>query len=197
MGGAGIASGELLKLQGRSQDLTATPSIAADEVLDSTRAKITINEGTESTTFTIRVTGINTSIAGKQFGAHLHVGPCVGASGSSAGPHYNHEVSAGGKAYPAFPGEEPDEDTAAVNTDTEVWFDLVPDAEGMAHDTTTVQFVPVDYHPDPKYIAGVMSIVMHQLETDENGGAGARQACFPVDVPQWIPKPSPSPSPTQ
>ena len=33
---------------------------------------------------------------------------------------------------------------AKVSTETEVWFDLLPNAEGMAYDKTTVPFVPVD-----------------------------------------------------
>jgi hypothetical protein len=58
----------------------------------------------------------------------------------------------------------------------------VPSAEdGVASDTTTVPFVPVD--PD-----GIMSIVVHEHETETTfGSAGPREACFPVRVPQWIP----------
>jgi hypothetical protein len=79
---------------------------------------------------------------------------------------------------------------------TEVCFDLVAHEEGMAYNETTVPFVPVD--PD-----GIMSVVVHVMSTNTDsangtiGSAGARQACFPVSLPQWIPTASPSPSPTE
>jgi hypothetical protein len=53
--------------------------------------------------------------------------------------------------------------TAEVNPSTEVWFDLIPDAAGIASDETTVPFVPVD--PD-----GVMSVVVDVLETNTEFG---------------------------
>lgn len=189
LGGTGVASGALLKIQSWSEDLTTTPTVPLDEVLDSARAKITINQGTDSTTFTIRVTGIDPSIAGTKLGSHLHIGRCVEGKPTDAGPHYNHQVAVDGKKLPAT--EVDPTDWAEVSADTEVWFDLVPNEDGMAYDTTTAQFIPVDSD-------GVMSIVIHQRETDGTGAAGPRQVCFPVNVPQWIPEePSPSPSPTE
>lgn len=71
--------------------------------------------------------------------------------------------------------------TPEVSSETEVWFDLIPNAVGVASDETTVPFVPVD--PD-----GVMSVVVHVAPTNTDlllglaGGAGARQACFPLSV---------------
>lgn len=184
LGGAGVASGALsniLKIQGFSRDLTTTPSTPADEIFDSARAKITINKETNSlTTFTIRVTGIDVTglDRGQTFGSHLHTGPCIEGSGASAGPHYNHDVAR--SANPAKIGRE-----------TEVWFDLVPDEDGMAYAKTTVPFVPVDN--------GEMSIVVHQLPTNPTtGAAGARQACFPVEVSsELFPTAFPSPTPTE
>jgi Cu/Zn superoxide dismutase len=186
LGGTGVASGALsniLKIQGFSEDLTMTPSAPADEVLDSARAKITIDQRVDSTTFTIRVTGIDPSAAGKTLGSHLHIGPCVEGNGGSAGPHYNHDVALG--ITPA-----------RISSETEVWFDLIPDEDGMAYDETTVQFVPID--SNPAYDPGVMSVVVHQSSTDPStGAAGARQVCFPVNTPsEWAQQPTPSPSPT-
>jgi hypothetical protein len=182
VGGAGVASGALsniLKIQGFSEDLTMTPSTVADEVFDSARAKITIDKETDSiTTFTVRVTGIDPSAAGKTFGSHLYTGPCIEGSGASAGPHYNHDT-----ARSISP--------AGIRPETEVSFDPVPDENGMAYDETMVRFVPVD--PD-----GVMSVVVHQLTTNPTtGAAGSRQACFPAEVSQLFPTALPSPTPTE
>lgn len=184
MGGAGVASGalsDILKIQGFSEDLTMTPSTVADEVFDSARAKITIDKETDTlSTFTIRVTGIDVTglDPGQTFGSHLHTGPCIEGSGASAGPHYNHDAAS--SASPVRIGRE-----------TEVWFDLVPDEDGMAYAETTVPFVPVD--------DGEMSIVVHQLPTNPTTGtAGARQACFPVQVSsELFPTAFPSPTPTE
>ena len=66
-----------------------------------------------------------------------------------------------------------------------MWFDLVPSEEdGAASFTATVPFVPKD-------LDGVMSIVVHVEPTQPiTGFASLRQACFPMSVPQWIPKPT-------
>jgi hypothetical protein len=142
------------------------------------------------------VTGIDPTIAGTPLGSHLHTGPCVEndfgnptaspspiAPGAQAGPHYNHDVHFFGKAFPKL-GELPSDTVAAVSPKTEVWFDLVPDAEGTASDKAKVSFVPVDSD-------GVMSVVVHVLPTNTEpnypnaggvGTAGGRQACFPLSV---------------
>ena len=129
-------------------------------------------------------------VAGQEFGAHLHTGPCVDKDytgfytglpdsppkvpGGKAGPHYNHEAALG-------------DSTPAVNPETEVWFDLVPNDHGEAVDDTKVQFVPKDNSPNPLFIPGEMSIVIHVSPTDPStGGAGARQACFKLLTPDWI-----------
>jgi hypothetical protein len=64
----------------------------------------------------------------------------------------------------------------------------VPSEEDRAaSDQVTVPFVPLD-------LDGVMSIVIHVESTDEDTGlAGARQACFPLAVPEdWIYQPLPT-----
>jgi Cu/Zn superoxide dismutase len=176
LGGTQVASGALsriLQVREPAEDLLTAPG-----PLDSAKGKVTIAEAENGTVFRLRVTGIDPSIAGTPLGSHLHTGPCVEgdvgptpAPGTQAGPHYNHQVIAKGKT----PAE------ATVSPKTEVWFDLVPDAEGIAFDRTKVPFVPVD--PD-----GIMSVVVHvgPTITDPSAGvvgsAGGRQACFPLSV---------------
>jgi Cu/Zn superoxide dismutase len=140
--------------------------------------------------------------AGQEFGAHLHTGPCVDKDytglytglpdsppkvpGGKAGPHYNDEAASGDL-------------TPAVNPQTEVWFNLVPNDHGQATDDTKVQFVPDDNSPNPLFIRGEMSIVIHALPTNTEFGiptanqpagyAGARWACFQLLTPDWAPRP--------
>jgi Cu/Zn superoxide dismutase len=165
-----------------------------DKMLDDAKANITINKTTDSTTFSIRVTGID--VSGIDFskpvpplGSHLHIGKCVKGNmgGTDAGPHYNHDVHFYHKAFPK-PGELPSDTVAEVSPDTEVWFDLVPDQGGTAYDQTTVLFVPVDSD-------GEMSVVVHVDPTNpDTGAAGLRQACFPLDVSQTFATPPPPPA---
>jgi hypothetical protein len=170
---AGGALSNVLKMHGDSVDFVTSSA----QPLDAAKAKITITEGSGSTTFAIRVTGIDPTIAGQTLGSHLHIGPCVEGDGAKAGLHYNHD-----RALGKFP--------VRISPETEVWFDLVPDEEGMAYDSTTVPFVPIDADPDPALEPGVMSVVVHVLPTNPlDGTAGARQACFPVEVPQWASAP--------
>ena len=194
LGGTGIASGallEMLQIREPAADLFTAPG-----PLDSAKGKITIGEAENgATVFKLRVTGIDPTIAGTQLGSHLHTGPCKEgdfgnptaspstAPGGQAGPHYNHQVIAEG--IPAAAAE--------VSSNTEVWFNLVPDAEGIASDKAKVSFVPVD--PD-----GIMSVVVHVGPTIRNpnlgtvGSAGARQACFPLFVSGVFPATVPSPT---
>jgi Cu-Zn family superoxide dismutase len=175
-----------------------TDLLTADGPFDSATARVTINEVEGSTTFSIRVAGIDVSaidptMTGQPMGAHLHTGPCVKgdfgdplatpstAPGAQAGPHYNHDVVALKKRFPTT-GETPSDTVAEVSTKTEVWFDLLPNEDGIAFDRTTVPFVPVDPYP------GDMSVVIHVLPTNpETGKAGDRQACLPLSVSGILP----------
>jgi hypothetical protein len=169
LGGTQVAVGALegdYKFRDALADLLGT-----DGPFDSAKAKTTITHTTAGTTFTIRVTDINTtdpSVVGKPFGAHLHVGSCD--SGLATGGHY--------KDDPTVP--------TAVE-ENEVWFVLKPTEDGMAYDETSVEFVPED-----RIGNGKMSIVIHVGAVDE---ISDKQACFPLDVPsEWTPEPSPSPT---
>jgi Cu/Zn superoxide dismutase len=192
LGGTQVASGalsDILKIQGSAEDLLTS----TEGPLDSARAKIVIEEGTDSTTFTVRITGIAPSMEeGTKLGGHLHTGPCVEGAPTQAGPHYNDEVVKDGKVAPTMQVPFP-LNPAEVSSETEVWFEFVADAEGMAYDRTTVDFIPDDSDPDPN--PGDMSVVVHALPTQTEFGnptalqpagyAGARWACFPVSVPRW------------
>ena len=179
LGATQAASGALSAIfREQSENLLTDPATARP--FDLAKAAIAIAVEGKSTTFSIDVTKIDPSVAGMKLGSHLHTGPCVEESGGSAGPHYNHEVVTKNKSFPVV-GERTYGYTAEVSPNTEVWFDLIPDAAGKASDGTTVPFVPVD--PD-----GVMSVVVHVLPTNTDpllgavGGAGTRQACFPLSV---------------
>jgi superoxide dismutase, Cu-Zn family len=187
LGGTQVASGVLSTIfREQSEDLLT----ASSGPLDSAKATVAITVDGNSTTFRIDVTKIDmTKIDSlqedKPFGSHLHTGPCIEGLGTSAGPHYNHDVVYRNKEWPV-PGEKTYGYTAEVSAETEVWFDLKPVA-GVASHETTVPFVPVD--PD-----GVMSVVVHLGPTNTDplfgpvGGAGPRQACFPLSVKGIFPE---------
>jgi Cu/Zn superoxide dismutase len=160
-------SGDLVDLQ-----------LGAEGPFDDATASLRIMQTTEDgTNFKLRVEGIDTSAEGIKFGAHLHVGECKEGVPTLAGRHYNDQM------FPA--GTLTDYAAAVKSPETEVWFDLVSDANGITADSTLVPFVPVDDD-------GIMSIVIHGLpHTDPNTGvAGARAACLPVTVPSsWIYQP--------
>ncbi len=103
--------------------------------------------------------GLDQAFAGVEYGAHVHVGPCVAGDGAVAGPHYN---STG------LPGTE----GRVVSEQTEVWLDFVIDGKGRASSKAKVPFVI------PKGAAG--SVVIHAAPTAPDGTAGARLACLPV-----------------
>jgi Cu/Zn superoxide dismutase len=191
VGGTGVASGELLdflKVHRNSNDVNTSYA-----TLDAAKAKITIDNGTDNTTtFSVRITGIDVSEVDfsqpvKPLGSHLHIGKCeegdfgnsTASPGGKAGPHYNHDVHYYRKAFPQLVNgvlEPPSDTVAAITDDTEVWFEFVPDEEGMAYDKTTVPFVPVDSDGD-------MAVVVHVDPTNPvTGGAGQRQVCFPLSV---------------
>ena len=161
---AASASSQWLQIRERAEFFTATGP------LFDAKGKITIGEAENgATVFRLRVTGIDTtsdpSIVGRLLGSHLHAGSCEErdfgsatpstAPGGKAGPHYNHDVMAHGKSFPGPGVTNPGE----VSPRTEVWFDLVVDAEGNASDKAKVSFVPVDQD-------GIMSVVVHVLPTN-------------------------------
>lgn len=164
LGGTQVAVGALSETLKVTDALTDLLTNNSDGPFDGTRAKTTVALTTEGTKFTIRVTGIDpSSVPDEGVGAHLHVGPCDDDPTTTViegpGPHFNTDVVAGISP-------------PSVSTETEVWFDLVPDEEGMAYDQTSVDFVPVDQD-------GEMSIVIHEGIASVSS---TKQACFPLSV---------------
>jgi len=131
---------------------------ATSEPLDGARAVLVMRSGDGATTVFLQVTGIDRTAAGRDFGAHLHVGPCVAGNGAAAGPHYNTDVLAG-RVPPR------------VDATTEVWLDFTVGISGTATAIAEVPFVPVP---------GERSVVIHRDPTDAQGVAGPRLACLPV-----------------
>jgi Cu/Zn superoxide dismutase len=171
LGGTQLAAGVIgMFSYGDNGDGDVT-NLPAEGPFDDASLTLQVKKSGDGTNFVLDVTGINPTAAGKEYGAHLHTGICdpLGLNAGMAGPHYNHLVVAEG--VPVADAE--------ISRRTEVWFDLVPNVDGVARDSTTVKFVPVD--PDL-----VMSIVIHNDATAlKTGVAGARAACFPLDVSGW------------
>ena len=112
------------------------------------------------TTAVLHVRGIDTSAAGRTFGAHLHNAACATNQPLLSGGHYNHDAHSGAPQV-------------VVSDETEVWLDFTVDAEGAGDSTSAVRF---------PLIAGARSVVIHANPTDPStGGAGARLACLPVE----------------
>jgi hypothetical protein len=127
--------------------------------LDGASASLRIIESPdEGTGFRLRVTGIDSSWEGHDFGAHLHLGLCETLDSTST-----HYVDPGDLPFP----------------ENEVWFDLVTDDEGVANDETWVQFVPIDKFPSG------MSIVIHRDRAALPTIASQKEVCLPVDVNRW------------
>lgn len=130
------------------------PTVAGP--FDHASATLTLVGTGDRSTAVLVVQGIDRSVAGRRFGAHLHSGPCVAGNGAAAGPHYNHS------------GVTP----PVVNDQTELWLDFTANGGGNGN---AVAHVP--WQPD----SGQHSVVIHALPTAANGTAGPRLACLPVE----------------
>jgi hypothetical protein len=146
------------------------------------KAKVTleIKEAPEATNFKITVKDIVKSETNDVHGAHLHNGPCpdpeVGLDTTLG--HYKDNLS-----------------IAAAMSENEVWFDLETNIFGVATDSTTAQFVPVDKPVDDlnplksDLTPGDMSIVIHEQSAAIPTSSSPKLVCFPLDVrlaPSWI-----------
>jgi hypothetical protein len=158
LGATQVAAGSLAGIyKSEKDDLKDPLPLTNDGVFDSAKAMTTITQTDGTTTFEIRVTGIDGAV-GQPFGAHLHIGPC-----ENSGGHYQDVIG------------------GPIDAVNEAWVAVVPDADGVALGETTVNFVPDD-DKYPLHWPGKMSIVIHQGPLD---APGAKQACFPLPVPQW------------
>jgi len=135
-------------------DLVDLSSTTADPFGDAS-AHLVMTETGKGTRFHLRVKGIATAAAGTEYGAHLHIGPCVEGNGAAALGHYN--------ASTATP--------PVVNNQTEVWLDFEVTEDGTGAGDALVPFVPVP---------GERSVVIHAEATAPSGAAGPRLVCLPV-----------------
>jgi Cu/Zn superoxide dismutase len=135
-------------------DLVDLSSTTADPFGDAS-AHLVMTETGKGTMFHLRVKGIDPAAAGTEYGAHLHIGPCVEANGAAALGHYN--------ASTATP--------PVVNNQTEVWLDFEVTDDGTGAGDALVPFVPVP---------GERSVVIHAETTAPSGAAGPRLVCLPA-----------------
>jgi Cu/Zn superoxide dismutase len=135
-------------------DLVDLSSATADP-FGGASAHLVMTPNAHGTLFHLRLQGIDPAVAGHDYGAHLHVGPCVTGDGAAAGPHYNASTST----------------PPLVSDQTEVWLDFTVTANGTGAADTTVPFVPAP---------GTRSVVIHAEPTAANGTAGPRLVCLPV-----------------
>jgi hypothetical protein len=142
------AHGELRDLQ-----------LGAAGPFDHARASLVMVQHRGRSLVVLQVRGIDRSVAGRDFGAHLHVGPCVTGDGAAAGSHYNAD---------ALAGHVP----PRIDATTEVWLDFTATRAGTGFALTHVPFAP---------LPGRRAIVIHQEPTDPQGAAGPRLACLPVE----------------
>jgi hypothetical protein len=152
-------------------------SDAADKAFNGATATLRIMKTPDGTGFKLRVEEIDTStdpsVVGRHFGSHLHVGPCVDDPDQTDG------------LYPdETRGHYQDVEGGPVTPDNEVWFDVVPNDNGVATHNTFVSFKPVD-----RVGLREMSIVIHAGPT-----GGKRETCLPLDVSGIFPTP---PAPTE
>ena len=135
-------------------DLVDLSSTTADPFGDASAHLVMVQTGI-GTLFHLRVKGIDRAAAGTEYGAHLHIGPCVEGNGAAALGHYN--------TSPATP--------PVVNNQTEVWLDFEVTVGGTGAGDALVPFVPVP---------GERAVVIHAEATAPSGAAGPRLVCLPV-----------------
>lgn len=99
----------------------------------------------------------------REFGVHLHKLAC---EDNKAGGHYQHDGA---------PSMEAVNTPMYANTVNEAWLDFTTSAEGRAEVQTTQTWLP--------RAGEAMSIIIHAMKTDENGRAGDKLACVPLNLP--------------
>lgn len=128
-------------------------------------ARLTIAEVADTTTVSLDVRGM---LPDRTYGAHLHAKPC-GATGTAAGPHYQHRTD------PAASASPPSVDPAYANPRNEVWLDVMTDSQGVGMSRSEQQWL---FTTKPK------SLVIHAKKTEtapgRAGTAGDRVACLTV-----------------
>lgn len=122
-----------------------------------------VETGSGRTITTLTVTGLRPNTT---YGSHAHVNAC-GATGSAAGPHFQHVVD------PVTPSVDP----VYANPANEIWLDFTTDAAGEGHAKSKVDW---QYAPDRR----PRSVIIHATATNtgqnNSGTAGPRLACLTV-----------------
>lgn len=140
--GSAFAAGPLVDLDPAAGPLDGASAVA-----------VAVPVGKQSTVVALLIRGVDRSAAGRTFGAHVHVGPCLPMQPAAALGHYN----TGGPASPT----------------TEVWLDFTVTRSGSGLSVTRVPF---------RIAAGdARSVVVHAEATAPSGAAGGRQACLPLE----------------
>ena len=128
---------------------------------DNATARLQLVDRPSGTTAVLHVRGIDPSVAGRTFGAHLHDGPCGTNAPAAAGGHYNADAHAG---HVPVVVSSADRGLARLHRRRHAV---------QATPASAVRF------PVPP---GTRSVVVHAAPTDPATGlAGARLACLPVE----------------
>lgn len=126
----------------------------SDPTLDGATARVQVVEVDDGTIVSLKVAGIDPSLAGRTLGSHLHVGGCTAGDAAGTGGHLN---TTGG---------------VEVSPTTEVWLDFTVTSGGTAHSIARVPFTVPE--------GGAGSVVVHADPTAPSGAAGTKLACLPV-----------------
>jgi Cu-Zn family superoxide dismutase len=98
----------------------------------------------------------------KTFGAHLHKLPCNDAM--KAGGHYENRP---------WPATTTANDPAYANPSNEAWLDFITDINGKGDALAIVDWVPRK--------GEAKAIIIHAMGTANDGTAGAKLACLPIE----------------
>jgi Cu/Zn superoxide dismutase len=127
------------------------------DVSDGAWASVTAVRSLGQTMVVLNIKGLDRTSAGVEYGAHVHIGPCIAGNGSAALGHYN------------VTGQPP----TSISPETEIWLDFTVTEGGTGHATAIVPFEIPD--------GGAQSIVIHAMATNhQTGAAGIRLACIGV-----------------
>lgn len=157
VGSTAIAAGTVIN---RFSDPLRDYDTASAGPFDSATARLQLVGHGSGATAVLHVRGVDPSVSGRTFGAHLHNGACGTDQPLLSGGHYNHD---------AHSGTTP----VTVSDQTEVWLDFTVDATGAGDSSSVVRF---------DLVPGTRSVVIHENRTDPTtGAAGPRIACLPVE----------------
>ena len=148
------------------------------DVYEGARATATMVGVGDSSYFRVQLEGLDEDLVGKEYGAHLHNGPCGitdpnDAATATVGGHYN------------ISPLKPDTTLPSVISDkTEVWLNLKVNSEGNASDIATVSFIPTPGDGERSITFHEKRTVHHQTDPTGPvvGSAGNKLACLPLKI---------------